>query len=202
MDDDVGALRRIRQRVANLISDSAHGYKSSNPQAAENGDVEILNASLYAVPPQSSEMARKILEEVDKMPLPKEKSYELKLSMARERLILANLMSMKDVESLNLQNLQDNGSLNGLSGIHLLKSENLVSGKKDKVGEDSYLKNSDLRVTSTSEAGGMDNAIVSLEDIASVAKPVGSIVSSPTAALPEIKRGFKMSAPEEVHESD
>lgn len=204
-----------------LISDSTHVSKSSiqklhplvepkcydlNPQAAENGDVKISNASFPAVPPQSSEMARNILEQLDKLvPSPKEKSSELKLVMAREnpplKLKLENLngralMSMKAIESPKLQNGQDSGSLYGLSSTHLLKSGNLVAEKKNKVGDNGSMKKSDLRVMSSSEAGSVDNAIVSLEHISSVMKPVDSLVSGPTVALPQNKQAFKMSAPE------
>lgn len=232
----VGPIRRIRQKSSMmspskdrnvnsvphlpLISDSTHVSKSSiqklhplvepkyydlNPQTAENGD-KISNASFPAVPPQSSEMARNILEQLDKLvPSPKEKSSELKLVMAREnpplKLTLENLngralMSMKAIESPKLQNGQDSGSLNGLSSTHLLKSGNLVAEKKDKVGDNGSMKKSDLRVMSSSEARTVDNAILSLEHISSVMKPVDSLVSGPTVALPQNKQAFKMSAPE------
>ncbi|KAJ8649610.1 hypothetical protein MRB53_002633 [Persea americana] len=210
-----------------LLSDSTCVSKSSiqklhplvepkhydlNPQAAENGNVKISNASFPAVPPQSSEMARNILEQLDKLvPSPKEKSSELKLVMAREnpplKLTLENLngralMSMKAIESPKLQNGQDSGSLNGLSSTHSLKSGNLVAEKKDKVGDNGSMKKPDLRVMSSSEAGGVDNAIVSLEHISSVMKPVDSLVSGPTVALPQNKQAFKMSAPEDSLEMD
>ncbi|XP_077225695.1 uncharacterized protein LOC143858895 [Tasmannia lanceolata] len=172
----------------------------------------ISTAAFSSVPPQSSEMARKILQHLDKLvPSPKEKSSEFKLAMARDRSptkLTRNMLhgralrSMDDIESPKLPNVQRSDSLDGLNGIPILGSGNSISQKKDRVEENGSIKTTDVGLTSVSKADHMENAIVSVKDTVSGMRPVDSVGFGFAPNLPRNKRGFQMSAPEDSLELD
>ncbi|XP_058105707.1 nuclear pore complex protein NUP1 [Magnolia sinica] len=231
LDNDFGSggpMRRIRQRY-NMISPpkdqvsissiqkplllDGRNYNTSNPLATGNGDNRISSATLPSVPPQSSEMARKILQQLDKLvPSPKGKSSELEVAMARDKsptkltLNMLNgraLRSMEDINSPQLQNLPGNdtpnGTPNALNGTCLLDSNHSASQKQDVVRENGPVKAADVGAKLASKVDAVKNVV---PVIGSGEKPADFVVSGFDANTPQVKRAFQMSAPDDYVDLD
>ncbi|KAF8395484.1 hypothetical protein HHK36_019430 [Tetracentron sinense] len=180
-------------------------YNSSN-MLVENEDNSIPSTSFAAVPTQSSEMARKILQQLDKLvPSPKEKSSELKLATAKERSPTKLTVSMsyrqafrsvEDVESSKfLHNAQVNGNLDGLGGTHVPGSRDSTSQKQDKVEENGPSKIAVPRDRLAHVVNGVDTTI-SINDLAPGVNAADLSISYFNANPPQKKRAFQMSAQE------
>ncbi|KAG9445249.1 hypothetical protein H6P81_016589 [Aristolochia fimbriata] len=219
----VGPIRRIRQK-SNLMTPSKstssprilNGPLASDAQrlagldgpsnllSTENGDGKMGHT---AVPPQSSEMARKILQQLDKLvPSPKEKSSEQKLALAREKspsklttdmLSGQALKSMERFESPKFQ-LFDNHS----SGIDSLDPRNDVTEKCSKVEKNGPSKISLLGAKIVSGIGVAETVATSAKDTASSSRvPTATMLRSDPGQL-RSKHAFHMSAPEDSLDMD
>ncbi|XP_077245201.1 nuclear pore complex protein NUP1-like isoform X2 [Tasmannia lanceolata] len=173
-------------------------------QASEGGDNRISSEGFASVP-QSTEMARKILQHLDKLVAsPKERSSEFELAIASEKSptkLMRNMLhgralkSMNDIESPKLENVQGSGTLDGPS--HVLGSLNSISQKNGMVEENSSMKTADAGVSLGSKASREENAVVSVTGTISGMRPTDSVVFGFAPNPPQNKRGFQMSAPED-----
>lgn len=244
-----GAIRRIRQKPNLLssrglslpvsgspLSSSGTGLGSDaapsrskplsfgepvnnfNKPSTENGD----NSMPYTtVPSKSSEMASKILQQLDKLVSPKDKSSESKVlalmdkspsKLSPSMLRGQALKSLEDVDSTKFfGDVQDNKKLDGLLNKIMPEAQEFTSQKKDKVNENGPLKLVSAADKSTAKMNGIDSrnqkvngedSILPKKDAArnfenSVPDAVNSVAYSP-----QKKRAFKMSAPEDFLDLD
>lgn len=237
LDNDIGSvgpIRRIRQKTnmlmspsRNMISPTPPGSSVSNLVAASSVQKHLLDepkhnntsnlrdlendrnssASFSAVPSQSTVMAQKILQQLDKLvSSPKEKSPELKLSVAREKspakLTLSMLdgpalKSVKDVDSSKiLFNMQNRGALDGSGGSGSFASDvrDSIPGKQDKFDVNGATKISMFGDKKASEANGVQTKQNTKETV-----PNGRTIDSGFSnfvSRPPQKQGFQMSAHE------
>lgn len=189
-----------------LLGESKHRFSKT---LIENGDNSVPGISFAHVPSQSSEMAEKILEQLDKLaPSPKEKSSELKLAAAREKspakltptmLRGQALKSLENVDSSKiLENVPNNNKLSDMLTACVPDARDSTFQKPDKVqngptkffdGSISVVNNVD---TTTSSKGTMPS--VKTADSAMM----NSAIHPPT----QKKRAFQMSAHEVYLELD
>ncbi|XP_043700715.1 nuclear pore complex protein NUP1 isoform X2 [Telopea speciosissima] len=107
------------------------GASSSGNSAFQPGDSKAsnFNVGVTTVHPQSSELARKILEHLDRtVPTPKEKSAELKLAMVRKKPSSCEFTTSRPNEQFGSLHVEDSDSL---------KSRNLLGENfSDQENED------------------------------------------------------------------
>ncbi|KAL5999403.1 hypothetical protein ACLOJK_040863 [Asimina triloba] len=230
LGDDFGSggpVRRIRQKY-NMVSPSkdeppissiqrpilsdGRKYGTSNRLATENGHKHISNATFPSVPAQSTEMARKILQQLDKLvPSPKEKSSEQKLPVNREKspakLTLSMLSgralrSMEDIESIKLPNKDTpNAMLNGSNGSNFADTCRYTSQKQDGVIDNGPTKTAAVAVKLAAEVEAVKAADPLVKSTKSDLKPEDSFVSG-FDANSGVKRAFQMCAPEDYVDLD
>ncbi|XP_068649750.1 nuclear pore complex protein NUP1-like isoform X2 [Aristolochia californica] len=225
-----GPIRRIRQK-SNLMTPSkstsslpmtlmkplgsdaeklAELDRPSNLQSSENGNERRTYTS---VPPQSSEMARKILQQLDKLvPSPKEKSLEQKLALAREKspsrlttdmLSGRALKSIEGIESPKFKLTQGTWSLDKHgNGMDLPGPKNDFTERHDKVEKNGPSKISSLVEKLVSEIDVVDGVATSARDTTFSSKAATTAMfRSDSDQLPS-KRAFHMSAPEDSLDMD
>ncbi|CAN6465122.1 unnamed protein product [Victoria cruziana] len=172
------------------------GGSSTSAHTVENGDNKYALANFAVVPPQSSERARKILEEIDKtVSSPREKSTELKLAIAREKspakltvgmLGGKALRSMEDIETAKLPDrhaIASNGADSFGNSFH--------NAKKDRMEENELGGTSEKPIKAPS-GDRLTNGISNFADSFS-----GKVVSDSSAKRhPQNRRPFQMAAPE------
>ncbi|XP_031474588.1 nuclear pore complex protein NUP1-like isoform X2 [Nymphaea colorata] len=170
---------------------------STSSLAVQNGDDKCELANFAFVPPQSSERARKILEEVDKTaPSPKEKSTELQLAIAREKspakltvgmLGGKALRSMEDIDMAKVPDRQviaSNGSDSFGKSFHI--------AKKDRMEENGLVAGTSEKAFKAPSKGGLTNGISNFADSLS-----GKMSTDSSAERhPQTRRPFQMAAPE------
>ncbi|KAF7811463.1 nuclear pore complex protein NUP1 [Senna tora] len=192
----------VTQKPLLLSEAKKHDMKLS----AENIDDTMPSTSLPPISSKSSEMASKILQQLDKLVSPKEKSSELKLSIVSDKsptklspsmLRGQALRSMETVDSSKfLDNIRDNKS----DGLHenLSADADKLTSLKDKVenGQLSLFAPEGL-VRVTEAAATMQ----SKENVSS-AKAVDSSVIKSVSCSPQKKRAFHMSAHEDFVDLD
>ncbi|KAK8942000.1 hypothetical protein KSP40_PGU009585 [Platanthera guangdongensis] len=143
----LGDVRRVRQKssLGDFLSSSCadtsstssrgQGYKKDiDLKALKNVDGRISSASGLHVPPQSSQMARKILHQLDKLTPPRNRPSEKKVSFgdaSRERheIITGNY------DSTELANFPGQSSFGEPSSSTLVKMISSASPNKDKAKE-------------------------------------------------------------------
>ncbi|XP_027367725.1 nuclear pore complex protein NUP1 isoform X2 [Abrus precatorius] len=176
--------------------------------AAENVDDTMPSTSFPPLPSKSSEMASKILQQLDKLVSPKEKSSELRLPTVTDKsptklsssmLRGPALRSMEKVDSSKfLDNLQDN-ELDGTLGNLSANAEKLTS-KLDKV------ENGPLKLVAPADGivpvvTDADTTVQRKQDI-SIVRSGDSSGAKPVSYSPQKKRAFHMSAHEDYLELD
>ncbi|KAJ4970867.1 hypothetical protein NE237_003966 [Protea cynaroides] len=179
---------------------------------AEDCDNSVPSTSFASVPSQSSEMARKILQQLDKLvPSPKEKSSELKLDIAREKspaklsvsmLHGQALRSVEEVDSSNLlNNIQITGTSNGVGGTSFHLTRDSASQKLDKVEENGPLKIVGSVNKLAPGANGSERTTLKKNAVLSL-RTADSEVSNSVMTAPQRKRAFQMSVYEDSLELD
>ncbi|URD87960.1 WD domain, G-beta repeat [Musa troglodytarum] len=235
LDDDIGSFgptRRTRQK-SNLMSPLKSSYSSvghflpssstrvdrgsiiprhklyhlneqknnhAESQTSENGGMPIV-----PVPLQSSEMARKILQQLDKLaPSPKEKSSKLKIDTNDSPHMLTQnmlggraLKSMEEIDTSKFLNVQVNGSLEVASESH--QEGYVISYKKDETEENASTEHAvkGVHVVSTASILKKPN-IVGTEANPTVATANVAVVPGADTIFTGKKPSFQMSAPEDL----
>jgi len=169
----------------NLLGEARHTHSKLS---AETVDDTMPSTSIPPLPSKSSEMASKILQQLDKLVSPKEKSpTKLSSSMLRGQA----LRSMDTVDSSKfLDNIRDNQLDDTL--------KNLSAGAprlKSKIDE---TENGSSKLVAPTDAmiPGDANATVPRKQDISILKSGDSSGKKPGYHPPQKKRAFHMSAPE------
>ena len=211
LDNDIGSIgpiRRIRQK-SNLLSSknlslpasagplSIHvaGTSSAGLDAlAENGDNSSPGTSFTPVPSKSREMASKILQQLDKLVSPGEKSpTKFSPSMLRGQA----LKSLENVDSLKfLENMHDSDKLSG-SHTALPDIRDSVSHKCEKVKENGSTTLVVLPDKSVPPVNGVDTDSFMKDNNEPSVEVTDSTVGKSVVQLPQQnRRAFQMSAHE------
>lgn len=181
-----------------LLSEVKHSHTKFS---AENVDDTMPTTSFPPLPSKSSEMASKILQQLDKLVSPKGKSSELRLPTLNDKspTKLSSSMlrgqALRSVETVDssklLDNIRDN-ELNGTPG-NLPVSQKLTS-KADKVenGPSKLVLPNDGLVPTVTDA----HATVPRNQVISIVKSGDSSMTEPFSNPPQKKRAFRMSAHE------
>lgn len=181
-----------------LLSGARH---SDMKLSAENIDDTMPSTRLTLVSSKSSEMASKILQQLDKLS-PKEKSSELKLPTVNDKsptklspsmLRGQALRSMETVDSSKfLDNIQDNKS----DGLH----ENLSADAEKLTSQKDKLENGPLKLVAPSDGVAPvvtdADAAMPRKGILSNAKSVDSSMIKSVSNPSQKRRAFHMSAHE------
>ncbi|XP_008790339.2 nuclear pore complex protein NUP1-like isoform X2 [Phoenix dactylifera] len=207
----VPLARDANQGSASSIQKPLHLDGATDLQHAENGHNRTPSGGVVPIPPQSSEMARKILQQLDKLvPSPKEKSSELKIidrhespsKLTRNMLHGRALKSMEDIDSSKFLKVQAYDNLDIASSSHLKGIRSSTFQKQERAGENGPLKPDVRGLQATSEALDRNKSVVS----ATEAKPgmkSAEFAISVTATVPSQKKpSFQMSAPEDSLDLD
>lgn len=212
----IGPIRRLRQKT-NLstpksLSLQAPGSSFSSRGAGtskavgDNEDNSMPGTSYTPVPSKSTEMATKILQQLDRL-VPKEKSPDGKAVAAREKststlsdsttkmLNGQALRSLEDVDSSNsLRNAVGTHKFKDMGNTSLLDARDTSSQKQDKV------ENGPKTIIVTGDAlapSGFGNASVSSKEAVAGFKTVDSVSTQKFVTQPsQTKWGFQMSAHE------
>lgn len=173
--------------------------------STENGDNSMPTTSFPPVSSKSSEMASKILQQLEKLVSPKEKSSVLKLGSARDSsptklspsmLHGKALRSLETVESPKfLENGRDNNKLVTLFDTVLPDALDTTSQKQNKVEENGPLKLVAPCDRSLPVVNNMGYKATNKDTSPSV-KTADSAVMNSVTHPPQKKRAFQMSAHE------
>ncbi|XP_019053990.1 PREDICTED: nuclear pore complex protein NUP1-like isoform X2 [Nelumbo nucifera] len=224
LDNDIGSvgpIRRIRQKT-NLMTPSKsmglsvpenalplekpkHGILSM--EHAENGD-SISGTSLALVPSQSSEMAQKIFEKIDKLvPSRKERSSELKLAISKDK--APTKLTLDMLHGQALRSMDDVGSSKLLPSIEGTVTSDCWVGSQQTFCQDSTsqklnkVEENGPRETADKLAPKANGAVTSafIKDVPSF-KAMDSIKPNFVVNPPQMRQAFKMSAHEDFVELD
>ncbi|KDP29495.1 hypothetical protein JCGZ_19334 [Jatropha curcas] len=219
LDNDVGSvgpIRRIRQKsnllpssatlsirgngigsdLARLPSSSQTPILESKPTMVK-GDNNIHGSGFTSVPSKSSEMASKILRQLDMLVSSGEKSpTKLSPSMLRG----PALRSLENIDSSKfLETVQDNNKLDSNHDASLPDSRDSMSQKQDKVEEPKLIAPDDK---SASTVNVLDPTKL-VKNNASDTKAISlSVMNSLPQPPPQKKRAFRMSAHEDYLDLD
>ncbi|TYI85820.1 hypothetical protein E1A91_D04G022800v1 [Gossypium mustelinum] len=216
LDNDIGSvgpIRRIRQKSNLLSSRNLSLPTSAGPSAriagnssaaldtlAENGDNSSPGTSVTTVPSKSSQTASKILQQLDMLVSPREKSpTKLSPSMLRGQA----LKSIENVDSSKfLENMQDTDKLSGsctaLPGIC-----ESMSGKHDKAKENGSTMMVALPDKAVPAVNGADsNSLMKDNNMPSVKASDSSVIKSIVPQPQQKSRAFQMSAHEDYLDLD
>ncbi|KAG7948972.1 hypothetical protein I3843_13G037000 [Carya illinoinensis] len=234
----VGPIRRIRHKPSLLssrglslpVSDSgvvpgAAQYPSSSTQkplllekskenstkmSIENGDNSVPGTSFTSVPTKSSEMASKILQQLEKLVSPKEKSSYLKVASVRDSsptklspsmLHGRALRSLETVESPKfLENVRDNRKMDISLDTSLPDALDTTSQRQNK-DENVLLKLVAPCDRSVSVVNCIDYKSPNKDTLPSV-KTTNSAMMNFVTLPPQKKQAFQMSAHEDYFELD
>ncbi|RZC77860.1 hypothetical protein C5167_002040 [Papaver somniferum] len=186
-----------------LLLDESKQNNNSHLRPSENGYTSVPATRLASVPSQSTQMAQKILQQLDKLvPSPKEKSSELRLASARgkspAKLTLGMLQgqalrSVEDVDSSRfLVTAQSSGALDGAGGNSGSGAEASTSRKQGKVKDNGPAEVLTFRDEKAAKANGVETKS-SAED---------TVPSGKASEMPPQKRAFQMSAHEAYLDMD
>lgn len=186
-------------------------YGATDLQDTENGCNQTPSASIVPIPPQSREMARKILQQLDKLvPSPKEKSSELKTidrdespsKLTRSMLHGRALKSMEDIDSSKILKVQAYDNLDIPSSSHLKGPRSSDSQKQERAGENGLLKPDVMRHEVTCEAPARNKSVISATDAKPGMRSADFAISAAATAPSQKKPSFQMSAPEDSLDLD
>ncbi|KAK4836028.1 hypothetical protein QYF36_017588 [Acer negundo] len=172
--------------------------KSFTKVLTENKDSSIPITSFTPVPSKSSEMASKILHQLDMLVSPRDKSpMKLSPSMLRG----PALKSLENFDSsMLLENVQDNNRLDGSAHTSLPDARDSTSQKQDKVEENGptkFISSFDKLVPAMN---GADAAGNNKDDVAGIKTADSALRNS--NSYPQKKRAFQMSAHEDYLDLD
>ncbi|XP_058085706.1 nuclear pore complex protein NUP1-like isoform X1 [Magnolia sinica] len=187
-------------------------YNASNLHVAENRDNRISTTNFTCLPPQSSEVAQKILQQLDKLaPSPKERSSELKATISKEKspaISMCNMLNgqplkiMEDMQTPKFQNAQGGGTLNELSWTrNEVSPGNAISHNQDR-GEVNGPMTTAHAVVKVSEASGVEKTVFSVKDTLSGMRHADSAIFGLAGNPPCGKQVFQMSAPKATAEKE
>ncbi|KAH1038136.1 hypothetical protein J1N35_039879 [Gossypium stocksii] len=212
LDNDIGSvgpIRRIRQK-SNLLSSrnlslptsacpSARIAGNSSAALAENGDNSSPGTSVTTVPSKSSQTASKILQQLDMLVSPKEKSpTKLSPTMLRGQA----LKSIENADSSFLENMQDTDKLSG-SCTALPGVCESMSGKHDKAKENGSTMMVALPDKAVPAVNGADsNSLMKDNNMPSVKASDSSVIKSIVPQPQQKSRAFQMSAHEDYLDLD
>ncbi|KAI7980189.1 Nuclear pore complex protein NUP1 [Camellia lanceoleosa] len=174
----------------------------------ENEDTSMPGTSYTSVPSKSTEMATKILQQLEKL-VPKEKSSEGKVAAGERSTskLTPNMPSVQARRSLEyvdssniLQNADDSHKLKDMSNTSLLDAHDAVSQKRDKVEENGLKWIIVSRHASTPAV--ISNATVSVKEAVPSVKTADSVSTQLFTQSSQKKWGFQMSAHEDFLELD
>ncbi|KAA3464544.1 nuclear pore complex protein NUP1-like isoform X2 [Gossypium australe] len=213
LDNDIGSvgpIRRIRQKSNLLSSRNLSLPTSAGPSAhiagnssaaldtlAENGDNSSAGTSVTTVPSKSSQTASKILQQLDMMVSPREKSpTKLSPSMLRGQA----LKSIENVDSSKfLENMQDTDKLS----TALPAVCESMSGKHDKAKENGSTMMVALPDKAVPAVNGADsNSLIKDNNMPSVKASDSSAIKSIVPQPQQKSRAFQMSAHEDYLDLD
>nr|XP_019704859.1 nuclear pore complex protein NUP1 isoform X2 [Elaeis guineensis] len=207
----VPRFRDANQGSASSIQKPLHLDGATDLQDAENGHDRTPSAGVVPIPPQSSEMARKILQELDKLvPSPNEKSSELKIidrnespsklthSMLRGRA----LKSMEDIDSSKFLKVQAYDNLDIPSSSHLKSIRNSTFQKQERAGENGPSKPDVTGLQAKPEALARNKSVMSATEAKPGMKSADFAISVAAAVPSQNKPSFQMSAPEDSLDLD
>ncbi|XVE52394.1 hypothetical protein DITRI_Ditri02bG0118800 [Diplodiscus trichospermus] len=217
LDNDIGSvgpIRRIRQKSNLLSSENLSLPASAGPLSihvvgtssagldalAENGNNSTTNTSFTPIASKSSEMASKILQQLDNLVSPGEKSpTKLSPSMLRGKA----LKSLEHVDSSKfLENMHYTDKLND-SHPALSDIQDSKSHKPDKVKENGSTSLVALPDKSVSAVNGVGTNGLMNDNNEPNVKAADSTVIESVAQLPQQKRRvFQMSAHEDYLDLD
>ncbi|KAI8029448.1 Nuclear pore complex protein NUP1 [Camellia lanceoleosa] len=174
----------------------------------ENEHNSIPSTSYTPVPSKSTEMATRILQQLEKL-VPKEKSSEGKIVSVREKSpskLMPNMLrgqalrSLEDVDSSKiLQNAKDNNKLEDMHNTCLPDAHDTSSQKQDKVEENGPKKFVSREMFAPAV---ISNTTISVKDTVIGVKTADSILTPSLTQRPQKKRAFQMSAHEDFLELD
>ncbi|KAK3228558.1 hypothetical protein Dsin_000439 [Dipteronia sinensis] len=166
--------------------------KSFTKVLTENKDSSIPITSFTPVPSKSSEMASKILHQLDMLVSPRDKSpMKLSPSMLRG----PALKSMENVDSsMLLENVQDNNKLDGSAHTSWPDVRDSTSQRRDKVEENGPTKLISSFDKLVPAMNGADAASNNKDDVAGIKTADSALTNS--NSYPQKKRAFQMSAHE------
>ncbi|CAL0333462.1 unnamed protein product [Lupinus luteus] len=175
--------------------------------SAENIDDRKPTASFPPLPSRSSEMASKILQQLDKLVSPKEKSFESRLPILNDKspMKLSSSMlrgqALRSMETVDSSKFLDNIRENKLDGTHGNPSASAekLSSQVDRVENDplKLVASTDGSVSVITDA----DATVQRKQVISIAKLGDSSLTKPIS-YPQKKRAFHISAHEDYLEMD
>ncbi|XP_022765592.1 nuclear pore complex protein NUP1-like isoform X2 [Durio zibethinus] len=215
LDNDIGSIgpiRRIRQK-SNLLSSknlslpasggplSTHVAGTSSAgldTLAKNGDNSTPGTSFTPVPSKSSEMASKILQQLDKLVSPGEKSpTKLSPSMLRGQA----LKSLENVDSTKfVENKHDSKKLSG-SHAALPDIQDYMSHKRDKEnGSTTFVSLFDKSVPAVNCVDS--NSLIKDNNVASVKAADSTVIKSVVQLPQQNRQAFQMSAHEDYLDLD
>ncbi|XP_022747857.1 nuclear pore complex protein NUP1-like [Durio zibethinus] len=217
LDNDIGSIgpiRRIRQKSNLLYSKTLSLPSSAGPlythvastssagldAIGENGDNSTPGTSFTPVPSKSSEMASKILQQLDKLISPEEKSpTKLSPSMLRGQA----LKSLENVDSSKfLEDMNENDKLSA-SHTALPDIRDCMSHKHDKVKENGSTTLVALPDKSDPAVNGVDTDSLMKDVNEPSVKAADSTVVKSVVQLSQQKRwAFQMSAHEDLDLDD
>ncbi|KAK8629763.1 hypothetical protein V6N13_078591 [Hibiscus sabdariffa] len=216
LDNDIGSvgpIRRIRQK-SNLSSRTLSLPASSGPLSAhvagtssadldglvENGDNCTPGTSLTTVPSKPCQVASNILQKLDMLVSPEEKTpTKLSPSMLRGQA----LKSLETVDSSKfLENVNDNDKLNG-SRTALTGFQDSISHKHEKVKENGSKMLVALPDKPVPAVNGVYcNSLVKDDNVPSVNPADSSVIKSLVQQSQKKSWAFQMSAHEEYLDLD
>lgn len=216
LDNDIGSvgpIRRIRQksnllptsgtlsiRGAGIGSNAAQKLPSTEKPvlvgepSKDNGDNNVYGTTFTPVPSKSSEMASKILHQLDVLVSSREKSpAKLSPSMLRG----PALRSLENVDSSKFVEIDNDTNKLALKHDTLLPdARESVSQKQDKVEEKGPSKPIAPCGKSALAGNGMDTTSLLKNDLAGVKTSAFPVMSTFAQAPVQKKRAFQMSAQE------
>lgn len=175
---------------------SSETKRNMSKMSAEFENDMTPSSSFSQIPLRSSEMASKILEQLEKLTPPKEKSSELKLLSMRNNSPMKLSPSM--LHGPALRSLEDVDSSKYLENVEEIRSndakdaKDLSSQKNDKVEESSSLKFKVPNDKSISTGDGVGSSSVPTKDVVSSSGLQVSFLSPSSRT----KCAFQMSAHE------
>ncbi|XP_028086924.1 nuclear pore complex protein NUP1 isoform X3 [Camellia sinensis] len=168
----------------------------------ENEHNSIPSTSYTPVPSKSTEMATRILQQLEKL-VPKEKSSEGKIVSVREKSpskLMPNMLrgqalrSLEDVDSSKiLHNAKDNNKLEDMHNTCLPDARDTSSQKQDKVEENGPKKFVSREMFAPAV---ISNTTISVKDTVIGVKTADSILTPSLTQRPQKKQAFQMSAHE------
>lgn len=197
--------RDANQGSASLIQKPLHLDGATDLLDAENGHNRTPSAGVVPIPPQSSEMARKILQELDKLvPSPNEKSSELKIidrnespsKLTHSMLHGRALKSMEDIDSSKFLKVQAYDNLDIPSSSHVKSIRSSTFQKQERAGENGPSKPDVTGLQATPEVLARNKSVMSAAEANPGVRSADFAMSVASAVPSRKKPSFQMSAPE------